>query len=100
MNGKNWHDPGWEARCLQCGSCCFEKFIDLDGSIIHTKIPCRYLDVVGRRCRIYARRFEIYPECVKLTPELLPTLNWLPPECGYRQPPPEKSAERRRRRRR
>lgn len=99
MKKNNWNDPTWEERCQQCGACCFEKLIDEDGRIMHTRIPCRYLDIVSRRCRIYERRFEIYPECVKLTPELLPTLRWLPQECGYRQPltqPTEGQSRRRR----
>jgi uncharacterized cysteine cluster protein YcgN (CxxCxxCC family) len=44
---------------------------------------CRYLDVETRQCRIYHNRFTINPECVKLTPELVPDLRWLPRECGY-----------------
>lgn len=99
MSTRNWHDPGWEARCQQCGACCFEKLIDEDERIIHTRIPCRYLDIVTRRCRIYEHRFEIYPECVKLTPELVATLRWLPPECGYHQPPQPARPDRRHRRR-
>jgi len=76
----------WDALCKQCGSCCFEKFEDDQGNILYTQTACRYLDVVTRRCRIFERRFEINPRCLKLTPELVPTLRWLPPDCGYLQP--------------
>jgi len=75
----------WESCCKQCGRCCFEKIEDEDGIIFHTAIPCRYLDVVSRECRIYERRFEINPECIKLTEKLVRELRWLHDECGYRQ---------------
>jgi uncharacterized cysteine cluster protein YcgN (CxxCxxCC family) len=42
--------------------------------------------VVSRQCRIYDNRFTINPECVKLTAELVPTLRWLPRDCGYVAP--------------
>lgn len=77
-------ESSWEARCRQCGTCCFEKYYDHRNRLIYTDIPCRYLDVTSRQCRIYDRRFEINPTCTKLTPELLPTLFWLPEDCGYR----------------
>lgn len=89
----------WEARCRQCGSCCFEKYIDQRNKLIYTDIPCRYLDVATRRCRIYERRLTINPTCTKLTPELLPSLFWLPADCGYRPgpgPTPAKKVKQRR----
>lgn len=73
----------WETLCQGCGSCCFEKIEDEQGTIFYTQTPCRYLDVVTRQCRIYDNRFTINPECVKLTPQLVPTLRWLPRDCGY-----------------
>jgi uncharacterized protein len=75
----------WETICKQCGLCCFEKIEDEYGTIFHTAIPCRYLDVVSRECRIYERRFEINPECIKLTEDLVRELRWLHDKCGYRQ---------------
>ena len=73
----------WEGLCEQCGLCCFEKIEDEDGTIFYTQTPCRYLDVVSRRCKVYERRFEINPVCIKLTPELVRELRWLHPGCGY-----------------
>ena len=78
----------WETLCRGCGSCCFEKIEDERGTIFYTQTPCRYLDVVTRQCRIYDNRFAINPECVKLTAELVPTLRWLPRDCGYISPSP------------
>ena len=54
-----------------------------NGTIFYTRTPCRYLDVITRQCRVYDNRFAINPECVKLTAELVPTLRWLPRDCGY-----------------
>lgn len=79
----------WDSLCNQCGRCCFEKLEDARGRIIYLETACRYLDVVTRRCKVFERRFEINPHCVKLTEELVPQLHWLPPDCGYR-PQPEK----------
>lgn len=76
----------WESRCRGCGECCFEKIEDDNGTIFYLLTACRYLDVVTRQCRIYDNRFAINPECVKLTPELVPTLRWLPRDCGYVAP--------------
>ncbi|MDD2734165.1 MAG: hypothetical protein PHF56_09505 [Desulfuromonadaceae bacterium] len=74
----------WDSYCKQCGSCCFEKIEDERGNIFYMQSACRFLDVDSRRCKIFERRFEINPSCIKLTPELVPTLHWLPRDCGYR----------------
>jgi hypothetical protein len=78
-------NANWETICRQCGLCCFEKIEDDDGTIFYTATPCRYLDVVSRECNIYERRFEINPECIKLTEKLVRELRWLHDDCGYRQ---------------
>jgi len=94
----------WETLCRGCGSCCFEKIVDEQGTIFYTQTACRYLDVVTRQCRIYDNRFAINPECVKLTAELVPTLRWLPRDCGYvaaqpvNIPPPSRRGRTRRKR--
>ena len=75
----------WDSLCLQCGRCCFEKIEDERGNILYTQTACRFLDVISRECKIFDRRFEINPSCVKLTPELVKTLRWLPRTCGYRR---------------
>ena len=82
-------DATWDGLCKQCGRCCLDKLEDSRGRIIYTGDSCRYLDIVTRRCKIFARRFEINPHCIKLTPELAATLAWLPPDCGYRPPVPK-----------
>ncbi|PLX85168.1 MAG: hypothetical protein C0617_05645 [Desulfuromonas sp.] len=75
----------WERLCRRCGECCFEKWIDDDGTIHPTSIACRYLDIVSRKCKVYPHRFEVGEGCLKLTPEVVSTLQWLPEGCGYRQ---------------
>jgi uncharacterized cysteine cluster protein YcgN (CxxCxxCC family) len=85
MADNSAEDPEWDSRCLKCGSCCFEKIEDERGNIFYTLTSCRFLDVISRRCKIFKRRFEINPGCIKLTPELVRTLRWLPRNCGYRQ---------------
>lgn len=77
-------DARWDDICNRCGLCCFDKIEDERGNIFYTQTPCRYLDVINRQCKIFERRFEIYPSCIKLTPELVQTLRWLPSDCGYR----------------
>lgn len=76
-------NSAWDSRCKQCGSCCFEKIEDERGNIFYMQSACRFLDVVTRRCKIFKRRLEINPGCIQLTPELVPTLRWLPRDCGY-----------------
>lgn len=78
-------DVAWESLCEQCGLCCFEKIEDETGTVFFTSTPCRYLDVSTRQCVIYDRRFEINPECIELTEELVRELHWLHDGCGYRK---------------
>ncbi|HEY6838303.1 MAG TPA: YcgN family cysteine cluster protein [Geobacteraceae bacterium] len=85
MQAESEQDSKWEELCKRCGVCCFEKYENERGTIFFTQTPCRYLDVITRQCKIYDRRREINPECVKLTPDMVRELNWLHDECGYRQ---------------
>lgn len=75
----------WEDLCEQCGLCCFEKLEDEKGRILFLDTACRYLDINTRQCKIYEKRFEINPECIQLTEELVQKLHWLHDECGYRK---------------
>lgn len=93
-------DTEWDSRCKQCGRCCFEKIEDERGNIFYTQTACRFLDVISRECKIFERRFEICPSCVKLTPELVSTLRWLPRDCGYRTTPEVRETSTRKKKRR
>jgi uncharacterized cysteine cluster protein YcgN (CxxCxxCC family) len=89
MTDESAEDLEWDSRCLQCGRCCFEKIENERGAIFYTMTACRFLDVESRQCKIFERRFEINPSCIKLTPELVKTLRWLPRDCGYHRKPVE-----------
>ncbi len=73
----------WESHCRRCGECCFEKLIEEDGTIFYTSTACRFLDLSSRECRVYHKRFKMGEGCIKLTPEIVKSVRWLPPDCGY-----------------
>jgi len=75
----------WEAICQGCGACCFEKKIDLRGIVHTTAIPCRHFDIHDRSCRIYPQRLQAEEDCIKLTPDNISNLSWLPAVCAYRK---------------
>ena len=75
----------WESLCDGCGRCCLVKLEDEDsGEIAYTDVGCTLLDGEACRCGDYPRRSERVPDCVRLTPEAVRTLRWLPPTCAYR----------------
>lgn len=75
----------WESLCDGCGRCCLVKLEDEDtGAIAYTDVGCTLFDGEACRCRDYAHRDTRVPDCVRLTPQSVRTLRWLPPTCGYR----------------
>ncbi len=78
-------DVEWESLCDGCARCCLEKLEDEDtGEIYFTTFHASSwmpAYVLARTIRTVPNRF---PDCVRLTPENVRTLNWLPPSCGYR----------------
>jgi uncharacterized cysteine cluster protein YcgN (CxxCxxCC family) len=75
----------WEALCDGCGQCCLHKVEDADtGAVYPTNVACRLLDIGAARCSDYARRKAKVPDCLRLTPRLAATLDWLPQTCAYR----------------
>jgi hypothetical protein len=75
----------WESLCDGCGRCCLNKLEYEDtGEIAWTDVACRLLDEESCRCRDYKNRHARVPDCLALTAENVPRLNWLPPTCGYR----------------
>jgi uncharacterized cysteine cluster protein YcgN (CxxCxxCC family) len=78
-------DAEWESLCDGCGRCCLVKLEDEDtGEILYTDISCRLFDAGTCRCSDYAHRDAEVPDCVRLTPEAVRKLSWLPPTCAYR----------------
>lgn len=76
----------WESLCDGCGRCCLLKLEDEDtGEVAYTDVGCTLLDAGTCRCRDYGRRQELVPDCVRLTPDSVRRLPWLPPTCGYRR---------------
>jgi uncharacterized cysteine cluster protein YcgN (CxxCxxCC family) len=75
----------WESLCDGCGRCCLVKLEDEDTGDIHfTDIGCKLLDANACRCLDYGHRSSRVPDCVKLTPDAVRKLSWLPVTCAYR----------------
>jgi uncharacterized cysteine cluster protein YcgN (CxxCxxCC family) len=75
----------WESLCDGCGLCCQIRLEDEDsGEIVLSNAACRYLCHNSHQCTDYANRQANVPDCVKVTPENVAALDWLPHTCGYR----------------
>ena len=92
MSSKFWEDMPlaaldrgqWEALCDGCGKCCLHKLEDDEtGQIYPTNVACRMLDRRASRCSDYANRFAHVPDCMRLTPAKLASIDWLPDSCAY-----------------
>jgi uncharacterized protein len=78
-------DSQWESLCDGCGKCCLIRLEDEDTGDIHTTdVSCKLLDGASCRCSNYANRHDFVPDCVKLTPQNMGELSWLPKTCAYR----------------
>lgn len=74
----------WESLCDGCGKCCVHKLEDEDtGELMATNVACRLLDRRTGQCKDYRNRKAHIPECVRLTPAMIPKLDWLPSTCAY-----------------
>ncbi|WP_309085215.1 YcgN family cysteine cluster protein [Chelativorans sp.] len=75
----------WESLCDGCGKCCLAKLEDEDTGQIHwTSVACRLFDAACCRCTDYPGRLARVPDCVRLTPQNVRELTWLPSTCAYR----------------
>lgn len=75
----------WESLCDGCGKCCLAKLEDADTGEIHwTSVGCRLFDEKTCRCRDYDDRQAQVADCVRLTPENVGEIPWLPMTCAYR----------------
>jgi uncharacterized protein len=76
----------WEALCDGCGRCCLMKLEDEDtGEIFASDVHCRLLYGETCRCTDYERRHARVPDCIRLTPENVGTIDWIPKTCAYRR---------------
>lgn len=76
----------WESLCDGCGRCCLHKVEDTDtGEIFYTELACKLLDRHACRCRHYQTRHRHVPDCIRLGPEHIGHLAWLPETCAYRR---------------
>ncbi len=76
----------WEALCDGCGRCCLHKLEDEDtGEILETNVACRLLDTGTARCMDYRHRKAFVPDCLRLTPQIVADVPWLPASCAYRR---------------
>mgnify|MGYP000990037248 FL=1 len=81
---KSLNKKEWEALCDGCGKCCLNKLEDEDtGEVALTNVACRLLDRASGQCSDYRNRFAQVPDCIRLTPARLETMDCLPETCGY-----------------
>lgn len=92
-SGRFWEDKPlealdraeWEQLCDGCGKCCVHKLEDEEtGELFPTNVACKLLDRHSGLCSNYRHRRAFVPECVRLTPKLAATIDWLPDSCAYR----------------
>lgn len=75
----------WEQICCRCGLCCLLKIQDEEtGDIFYTRVICHLFDREKYLCRMYENRCSLVPECLKVTPENVGKLPWMPRKCAYR----------------
>ena len=73
----------WESLCDGCAKCCLVKLEDEDtGQLYFTSLHCKLLDGRTCQCKDYPNRKTYVPVCVKLTPEIVATVDWLPESCA------------------
>ena len=74
----------WEALCDGCGKCCLHKLEDDEtGEFFPTNVACKLLDRRSAQCSDYKHRHNFVPDCIRLTPAKLRTIDWLPSSCAY-----------------
>ena len=76
----------WESLCDGCGKCCMVKFrATQTGALVYADLACSLLDRQTIRCTDYENRHKRVAACVKLTPEIVRQIDWLPESCAYAQ---------------
>jgi len=76
----------WESLCDGCAWCCMHKIEDEDThEVFTTYVACRLLNLKTCRCTNYPQRLSLVDTCLKITPENILELTWLPETCAYRR---------------
>ena len=76
----------WEALCDGCGRCCLMKLEDEDtGEIYNSDVRCRLLNGDTCKCSDYKNRQAKVKDCIKLTPQNVTEIDWIPRSCAYRR---------------
>lgn len=79
-------DAEWESLCDGCGLCCLVRFEDEETlEVIPTRVHCKLFDPDQCRCSDYENRKQYVPDCIKLTPQNVEALEWMPRSCAYRR---------------
>ena len=76
-------DEQWESLCDGCGKCCVYK-LEENNQLYQTDVCCQYFDDYHCRCTRYEERFQLVPDCIKITPEAARNYEWLPNTCAYK----------------
>lgn len=75
----------WESLCDGCGRCCLISIEFEDTKeFAWTDVSCRLFDSGTCRCSDYRNRARRVRDCVKLTPQNVRGLDWMPPTCAYK----------------
>ncbi len=78
-------DAEWESLCDGCGRCCLITLeVEETGELLRTDMSCRLFDGAACQCSDYANRRKRVRNCVKLTPENIGGLDWMPKTCAYK----------------
>ena len=94
MTGKWWLDKSlsqmsrseWEQLCDHCGKCCLLKLEDEgSGDVYYTDVACYLVEEETCKCGNYQEREILVPDCLKLTPDNLEQVSWMPLSCAYRR---------------
>lgn len=79
-------DEQWESLCDGCGRCCLQKLQDIDSNaVFFTRISCKQLNLETCRCKDYANRKTLVPDCTLVRPLTDEKRQWLPDSCAYRR---------------
>lgn len=74
----------WESLCDGCAKCCQVQLEDEEGTRATTNVVCKYMDETNCQCTCYEDRTIKVPQCLKLTPNNLDEITWMPDTCAYR----------------